>query len=605
MKKHLLIIVLMLLPMVANAVEVNGINYQLYNGATPTAAVIKKDPNYSGDVVIPKSFVYNGTTYTVTDIDNSAFRNCKELTSISIPETVNEIAIGNGVTALSSGLVSIVVHPDNLVYDSRDNCNAIIETKTNKLIAGCNNTVIPANVTAIGDHAFQDMDGLTTLEIPSSVTSIGMQAFNMCDGITTLAIPNSVTTIDYLAFSWMSNLKSIVIGTGITNFEDAAFQDCHALTSVTLLSQLPPTVSDGDDPFFVYPSSSMKGQITLYVPKGSKSAYQADAYWGTFAGIEEVSPEVEVDGIRYELNGKNATVISKESGYEGSIQIPETVSYQGMDYDVIGIGENAFSQCFNLTSVSIPSSVLTIGNYAFHYCSGLTSVTIPDGVVIIGDYAFFLCQNLTSISLGNNVNTIGEGAFYYCENLNSIVLPASLSSVESLAFCFCSAMTFVTSLAMTPPGANDDAFDNYNIPLYVSKDVLTDYQAASPWNKFSSIQVARLKCATPTIHYVDGIISFSSETPDVEFKSSVEKTITGTSISPDGEYTVKVYATKDGYDDSDVASFAVTLELEPQKGDVDGDGVIDIADAVRIVNFIVGKINAFARQRESTQPEPE
>jgi hypothetical protein len=431
-----------------------------------------------------------------------------------------------------------------------------------------------------------------------------MQAFNMCDGITTLAIPNSVTMIDYLAFSWMSNLKSIVIGTGITKFEDAAFQDCHALTSVTLLSQLPPTVSDDEDPFLVYPSSSMKGQITLYVPKGSKSAYQADAYWSTFADIEEVSLEVEVDGIKYELNGKNATVISKEGGYQGSIQIPETVNYQGMDYEVIGIGEEAFAQCFDLTSVSIPNSVLTIGNSAFHYCIGLTSVTIPDGVVIISQYAFWQCENLTSVTLGNNVNTIGEGAFNYCEKLNSIVLPASVSSIESLAFKYCSAMTSVTSLAMTPPGANEDAFDDYTIPLYVPKDALTDYQNADPWKKFTNIQAILPKCATPVISIADGTITFSCETEDVEFKSTVEKTSTGDSFSPDGEYTVTVYATKEGYTDSDIASTTVTLSTALNKGDVDDDGVVDIADAVRIVNLVVGKITELAPKSDLTLPEP-
>lgn len=654
MRKHILVLVLMVLPMLANAVEVNGINYQLYNGATPTAAVIKKSPVYSGNVVIPKSFVYNGTTYIVTEIDNWAFSSCKNLTSISIPATVNEI--GSCVVSYSGGLSSIVVDADNLVYDSRDNCNAIIETKTNILIAGCNNTIIPSTVTAIGDHAFQDMDGITSLEIPNSVTSIGMQAFNMCDGITTLAIPNSVTTIDYLAFSWMSNLKSIVIGTGITKFEDAAFQDCHALTSLTLLSQLPPTVSDGEDPFLVYPSSSMKGQITLYVPKGSKSAYQADAYWSTFAGIEEVSPDVEVDGIRYELNGKNATVISREDGYKGSIVIPESFRYQGMDYDVIGIGERAFELCQDLTSVSIPNSVVTISNYAFNYCSGLTSITIPDEVLLIGQYAFMLCQGLTSVSIGKKVNTIGEGAFEYCEALTSVVIPNSVVSIEQNAFCYCSnlasvtlpnelgmissytfrsceklsdinipssvtyiddnaflncsglkkivlpegithvgknafqectGLTSVTSLSTTPPEADEDAFSNYTIPLYVPAEALTAYQNASPWKKFTPIEQIRQKCETPVITVKDGQVTFTCETEGVEFKSSISKDFSGEEVNPDGAYTISVYATKDGYEDSDIATTQVDLACKFERGDVNGDGNVSITDAVSVVNIIL------------------
>lgn len=331
MKKQVLLLLALMLPKVAGAVDVvvDGINYTLNDGATPTAVVNEMNPAYSGDVVIPKSFDYGGKTYVVTDIATWAFSSCENLTSLSIPATVNEI--GDCMVSYSGGLQSITVDPDNLVYDSRDNCNAVIETKSNKLIAGCNNTVIPASVVVIGGCAFQDMDGLTSLVIPSSVTTIESDAFNMCDGITTLEVPNSVTTIEYGAFSWMSNLKSVTIGTGVTAFVKGAFQDCHALSSLTLKATTPPTASSTDDPFYSYPNATTKGQITLYVPASAVDAYKADPYWSTFKEIVALPNQCATPTINY-ANGK-VTFSCETEGVEFHSTISKTFSGTEVDAD--------------------------------------------------------------------------------------------------------------------------------------------------------------------------------------------------------------------------------------------------------------------------------
>ena len=149
---------------------------------------------YSGDVAIPETVTYNGITYSVTSIGFGAFSDCSSLTSITIPNSVTSIGqrafhycssltsitIPNSVTSIGqqafyacSSLTSIVVERGNAVYDSRNNCNAIIETSTNTLIAGCKNTIIPNSVTSIGDLAFAHLTSLTSITIPNSVTSIG------------------------------------------------------------------------------------------------------------------------------------------------------------------------------------------------------------------------------------------------------------------------------------------------------------------------------------------------------------------------------------------------------------------------------------------------
>ena len=136
---------------------------------------------------------------SVTSIGNYAFDCCSGLISVTIPASVT--SIGEGVFEYCKNLATITVEDGNTVYNSRNGCNAIIETSSNKLIAGCKNTTIPASVTSIGNYAFSGCSGLTSVEIPTNVTSIGDNAFFECNGLTSISIPSSVTSIGNDAFS--------------------------------------------------------------------------------------------------------------------------------------------------------------------------------------------------------------------------------------------------------------------------------------------------------------------------------------------------------------------------------------------------------------------
>lgn len=131
---------------------------------------------------------------------------------------------------------------------------------------------------------------------------------------------------------------------------------------------------------------------------------------------------VEIDGIYYKLISKikEAEVTSNPNKYSGEVNIPETVTYNDVEYKITSIGDVAFNECSDLTSVIIPSSVVSIGNYAFQCCYGLTSVSIPNGVTKICDRAFNGCTNLVSINIPSSVISIGSGAFYLCNSLTSV-----------------------------------------------------------------------------------------------------------------------------------------------------------------------------------------
>ena len=165
--------------------------------------------------------------------------------------------------------------------------------------------------------------------------------------------------------------------------------------------------------------------------------------------VESVA--VEIEGIYYSLNSsdeaKTASVVSSLNPnglYSGDVVIPECVTFEGVTYDVISIGNEAFYACYGLTSVVIPNSVTSIGDWAFRGCVGLTSVTIPNSVTSIGGSAFNGCSSLTSITIPNSVTSIGGSAFLGCSGLTSVTIPNSVTSIGTYAFSGCSSLTSVT-----------------------------------------------------------------------------------------------------------------------------------------------------------------
>ena len=329
-----------------------------------------------GAITIPASV----NEYTVTSIEVFAFQGCSGLTSVTIPNSVT--SIGSSAFSSCRGLTSILVDSNNTYYDSRDNCNAIIETASNTLIAGCMTSVIPNSVTTIGNGAFWDCSGLTSVTIPNSVTTIGGKAFQYCSGLTSITIPNSVTSIGSSAFCDCSGLTSVTIPNSVTTIGSYAFYLCSGLTSIDSYIK---------KPFSIYTSvfgSSTKAAATLSVPYGQKALYEQTEGWDFTHIVErdvevgDVFTEKTVENIDMmfmvtDMDGKTCQVASNLDGEtavakttEGTLTIPSTVK----GFTVTAIGAAAFKDCENLTSVFIPNTITAIGNVAFEGCSGLTNV---------------------------------------------------------------------------------------------------------------------------------------------------------------------------------------------------------------------------------------
>ena len=231
MKKIFLLFSLLLgvLSAWAYDVELDGIFYNL-DKENKTASVASY--SYKGAVVIPETISVDGKAYTVTSLGENCFCGCSGLTSITIPNSVTRI--GEYCFSSCGGLESIVVESGNTVYDSRENCNAIIETATNTMLSGCRNTTIPNSVTSLGDGCFSGCSGLTSITIPSSVTSLGVCCFSGCSRLTSITIPNSVTSLGEYCFSDCSGLTSITIPNSVTSLGNGCFWFCSGLTSITI-----------------------------------------------------------------------------------------------------------------------------------------------------------------------------------------------------------------------------------------------------------------------------------------------------------------------------------------------------------------------------------
>ena len=287
-------------------------------------------------------------------------------------------------------------------------------------------------VNSIGQKAFEDCKGLTSISIPKSITTIGSNAFYGCTGLSTITIPKSVTTIGSNALYGCTSLSTITIPDDITIIESGLFKDCVNLTSVIIPEGI---TTIGGEAFF-----GCKSLPSIMIPESVTSIGN-----NAFARCTSLTSFIIPNGV---------TSIS-QCTFSGCTNLTFVTIPNG----VTSIGWAAFKECYSLTNISIPDGVTTIGDMAFAF-SALTTIIIPNSVQSMGKSVFFSCKHLTSVVLSENltsinqetfedcisltninipngVTTIGYGAFYTCRNLPKITIPNSVTNIGSSAFSGC------------------------------------------------------------------------------------------------------------------------------------------------------------------------
>ncbi len=382
---------------------------------------------------------------TLTDLEDYAFA-YSGLTTLTIPKNVNNI----GYEAFRGvQFWSIIVDTNNTKYDSRNNCNAIIETATNTLIVGCAATEIPTGVTAIADHAFQQQNYLSSIVFPTTLVSIGQEAFSDDYELKTIEIPEQTKSIGNHAFNGIN-----------FNIVKVHFQDPIEITELVF--------------------GGISDKTKLIVPDGTKSKYETSTGWNKFSQIIETSSyitghtlnvatagtlsELISDEEKYtieeltltgELNGTDLEFLHQMMGYDGNLYNPTEGKLGNLDISeariVAGgtpvsqadiIGKRTFENGYSLKSISLPKTLKSIEWAAFETC-GLTSIVIPKSVEMLGSDVFYYCP-LVSISVeeGNpvfdsrdNCNAVIETATNTLRiGCRKTVIPNSVTSIGVTAF---------------------------------------------------------------------------------------------------------------------------------------------------------------------------
>ncbi len=358
--------------------------------------------------------------------------------SITYSETTYSVtSIGEWAFADCSGLTSVTI-PNSVTSISN---NAFFDC------SGLTSVTIPNSVTSIGNGAFKDCSGLTSVTIPNSVTSIGEGAFFGCSGLTTMTIPNSVTSIGDLVFYGCSGLTSVTISNSVTSIGYGVFYGCTGLTTMTIPNSV---TSIGDSAF-----SGCSSLTTVTIPNSVTSIGKYAFY--NCSGLSSVTIPNSVTSIGYGAfggcSGLTSVTVDKNNGTYDSRDNCNAIIETSTNKLIVG--------CKNTT---IPNSVTSIGDRAFEGCSGLTSVTIGNSVTSIGDYAFTDCSGLTSVTIGNSVTSIGYDAFRGCSGLTKLV-----------------------SLAVEPPICGRGAFekvDKTTCQLLVPEESINKYKTADQWKEF-------------------------------------------------------------------------------------------------------------------------
>lgn len=380
-----------------------------------------------------------------------------------------------------SDYVGKIVIPEYVTHDGQTYPVTRIGNFAFYNCTGITSVTLSGNITIIGGEAFYNCSGLTTLTIPESVTDIENNAFDNCTGLTAVSIPESITRINESTFAYCSKLTAVTIPESVTRIDDNAFFDCSKLATLTIPENV---ISIGENAFS---STAWYNKQPTGMVYAGKVAYR---YKGTMPAGTHLTIEEGTIGI--------ADAALADCSRLTDITLPGSLTH---------IGKKAFRNCTGLTAIAIPESVTHMGGGAFENCTDLTQVVVPNIEAWCGitfeDYIanpLYFAQHIydennteiTDLFIPAGVTSISKAAFCNCRNLVTITIPRSMTDIDDLAFYGCKSLTDIFFVAKNLPHTSLSAFQGLRIAgvtLYVPKSTVELFRTTQPWSSFGRIHI--------------------------------------------------------------------------------------------------------------------
>ena len=531
----------------------------------------------------------------VTTVNDDAFTGCTGVTDLTIGKSlVNES--------------DVVFAPfKNSIVNLTANCKNIYKwfTGSTSLLS----VSLGKNVQTIGNDAFKDCQKLATTNFSEGLVSVGNKAFYSCRELQAALLPSTVNSIGEGAFHYCSNMKQVNIPEGVTLIQNVTFNNC-GITSLTI----PSTVTD----IHFHAFSSCVNLEEIIIPETVK--FIGQYVFAHCTSVKHIS--IPDSNLEFQIDDDNVflgctgleTVDIDQREVKGWFKGNTSLKTVNFGIHVLKIDAEAFYGCTGLTSVYIPRFVEEIGTAAFGGCTGITSFDVDeenryycskDGLLFRdGTYLHILVSyplGKEDVVLQDFVDIIDAGAFQG-STYSTIILPERVLGIKAGAFkdcanlktvkCYRSALSDVPDKTIQITEVEVGAFEGCDLSkatLWVHEWALDDYKAFEEWNKFGNI--VDMNCVTPVISYVDGTLNFASETPGVIYHYTIEdkdivtdQIVDNGKVYLDGCYEVSVYASAEGFDNSDVAKACLFFLPNPQGDDITTD-VIEVPEMRGILAY--------------------
>ena len=426
---------------------------------------------------------------TVRSVLNWAFSGHTGLTTVHIPASLTRIG---EMAFCGCMLETIAVDSNNAVYDSRNQCNAIIETATNTLIQGSGSTIVPNGVEAIANYAFKSIP-IANVDFPNSLKCIGEESFENCTNLTAISIPDGVVSIGYGAFMNCKNLSVVNLPVSVVSLGGDAF-----MNTLWMKSQ-PNGVLYLSDFVIGVKGKKLSGTVTI------KDGVKVIAGYALYDQTEMTDIKLPSS---LERIGESAF---SNSGLTG-VNIPENVE----------MGEWIFSYCDNLTDVVINEGTATIPVAAFYQCKSMKSVRLPESITTIADEAFWCCTGLAEINWPSQVKNIGNRAFGNCYNIKGITLSDVLQGIGYQAFAGCKGITEITipESVKEIKGYSFEACEKLQTVYFNAIDCVTDDAVNTPFRRIG--HPIKVVCGDKAKNINDSMFS-GSDVAEIDLGEAVEK----------------------------------------------------------------------------------